>query len=211
MKNAIKLYLSSSVFALVIFLFLAVPSILAQVIPTFPTCLNPQGALKVRYETGTHGVPGNTNTYYGMDSVYTLTDNTLMQCLCPDNGQGIQTNWWKVTDLTQEQIKNLQQQGWIYIPNGAVWGLDEAPYLAKNENYVCRGGIGGSGGSQGGSSGSSNSGSSAGAASVAGSVGEVLGLASTGNSTTVLFYLVSGVTLLSLGFYLQTVHTRKTS
>lgn len=157
--------------------------------PTFPSCINPQGTLKVQYSDGTHGVPGDTNTYTGADSVYKLTDNTLIQCLCPKNGNGIQTNWWKVSTLSQADIDSLKNDGWIFVPNGSVWGLDNAPYVAKNLKYTCIGGIGG--------------------VSDAKKVGDVLGLASTGNIASVYFYLISGITLLVLGFNLETVFNRK--
>ncbi len=112
-------------------------------IPTFPSCQIPQGELKAFYPNGTHGIPGSSSEYTGSDAVYFLTEETLAQCFCPVGGEGIQTNWWKVSELTIEQIESLVADGWIYVPNGAEWGLDEAPYLAKNETYVCAGGIGG--------------------------------------------------------------------
>lgn len=112
-------------------------------IPTFPSCQIPQGELKAFYPQGTHGIPGSEEEYIGSDAVYFLTEETLAQCFCPIGGEGIQTNWWKVSELSIEQIDNLIADGWIYVPNGFEWGLEEAPYLAKNETYQCAGGIGG--------------------------------------------------------------------
>jgi len=112
-------------------------------IPTFPNCQIPQGELKAFYPQGIHGIPGSEEQYTGSDAVYFLTEETLAQCFCPANGVGIQTNWWQVDDLSLEQIESLVNDGWIYVPNGTDWGLNESPYLAKNEVYTCAGGIGG--------------------------------------------------------------------
>ena len=105
--------------------------------PNFPSCKSPQGQLKVYYADGTHGIVGDQNTYIGSDAVYILSDMTLSQCFCRPDGFGIQTDWWKVSSLTIDEIETLQAEGWIYIPNGALWGLEEAPYMAKNTRYEC--------------------------------------------------------------------------
>ena len=197
-------------------------SVNAQTIPSFPSCLNPQGVIRVSYSSGTHGVVGDATTYTGTDVVYQLTNDTLIQCLCPPNGDGIQTNWWKVSQLTNEEIDILKAQGWIYIPNGSLWGLDNPPYLAKNISYRCVGGAGGNGGSSNnGDGGSSSSGSSNGsnnggsggnnAGTTTQKIGEVLGLASTGNIASILFYLISGIMILSIGIYLHTLRSRKSA
>ncbi len=170
-------------------LFLFIKPTYAVTVPTFPSCLNPQGTLKVSYTDGTHGVPGDTKTFTGTDSVYRLTDSTLIQCLCPKDGNGVQTNWWKVGNLSQEDIDSLKNDRWNFVANGSVWGLDNDPYVTKNLSYTCIGGIGG--------------------VSARRKVGDVLGLASTGNIASVYFYLISGVTLLVLGLNLDTVLNRK--
>ena len=99
-KNIFK-SLFKVLFTLYIVLYITANNIFAYTLPTFPSCLNTQGTLKVRHTDGPHGIPGDTSTYFGIDSVYTLTDNTLMQCLCPTNGNGIQTNWWKFNGLSE--------------------------------------------------------------------------------------------------------------
>ena len=91
---------------------------------------------------------GSTATYTGSDKVYTLDENTTTQCFCAEDGQGIQTNWWKISSLTSDELKILENSGWLYVANGALWGLVEAPYMAINSNYTC-GGIGGIGGGEG--------------------------------------------------------------
>ncbi len=114
------------------------------VIPTFPTCNNPQGTIKVSYSEGTHGIPGDTRVYTGRDTVYTLSDTTVVQCFCAPNGRGIQTNWWKVSSLSIDAIEYLTDQGWIYIPDGSVWGLSRDPFMAFNLTLSCEtGGTGG--------------------------------------------------------------------
>lgn len=148
--------------------------------PTFPSCINPQGTLKENYSSGTHGVPGDSTNYTGSDSVYYLTDNTLMQCLCPDNGQGIQTNWWKALGFTEAEIDVQKRNGWIYVPNGAVWGLENAPYLAKNIAYTCRG-----------------------RTNTAGTSSQILGLASTGNLETIYLNALIGLWLVVVGLSIR--------
>ena len=155
--------------------------------PTFPVCSNPQGTLKASYDSGTHGVVGNTATFTGKDSVYTLSNGTNMQCLCADNGQGIQTNWWKVSSLSADEINILISQGWTQIPDGSAWGLDAAAYLAKNINYSCSGG--GTGGPE----------------VLGASAGDVLGLATTGNALFILSVILAGVTFLGFGSFLNKI------
>lgn len=106
--------------------------------PSFPSCLNPQGSILAQFADGTHGVPGNTDTFTGSDSVFTLSSSVVMQCLCPLNGQGIQTNWMKTSELSDPEISILENQGWIYVPSGLVWGLEDVHYLAQNTNFSCQ-------------------------------------------------------------------------
>ncbi len=164
-----------------------VPSANATTTPEFPACANPQGTVKVTYDSGTHGVAGDGATYTGKDTVYTISENTQTQCLCTVNSQGIQTNWWKVSSLTQDEINVLISQGWILIPNGALWGLDSAPYLAKNSSYTCTG------------SGGTSESKSAGASATQGVTQTILALASTGNTLFILGVFLTGLTLLGVG------------
>jgi hypothetical protein len=106
-------------------------------VPNFPSCVSPSGTQIVSYDSGVHGVVGQSGEYVGSDAVYTVEDSNLVQCLCSSNGQGIQTNWWKTSSLTSEQYSTLTKDGWIYIPSGIAWGLQDAPYLAKNSDYNC--------------------------------------------------------------------------
>ncbi len=153
----------------------------AVTVPTFPSCENPTGQLKVSYASGVHGIPGRSEEFRGSDAVYTINDEMLIQCFCPDPGTtGIKTDWWKVTELSEIDQKILKKSGWIYIPNGSLWGLDPVPYFARNTNYVCRssGGGNGGGGNGGGSTSSSNGGGNVLGSST--SYPQILGLAATG-------------------------------
>ena len=116
--------------------------------PDFPACSSQITAPVIAsYSNGTHGVPGDSNTYTGKDTVYALDGkNKVVQCLCIDNGNGIQTNWWKVSSLVDSDIKILQNLGWILVQNGSAWGLDADPYMAKNSAYSCGSKAGGTGG-----------------------------------------------------------------
>lgn len=107
--------------------------------PSFPACTNPQGPLKVAYDAGVHGIVGSTAEYRGSDKVFTVSDTQYMQCFCPDTGsEGIQTNWLNVAKYSSTDIQVLKNEGWVYIPNGGLWGLTNDPYVAKNTTYACR-------------------------------------------------------------------------
>jgi len=183
----------------------------AVTIPTFPLCTNPQGQVKISYDNGAHGVPGDGAAYSGKDTVYTLSDATLTQCLCTTGGEGIQTNWWKASALTQGEKDILISQGWILIPNGTAWGLDPAPYLAQNISYSCgssvnSGGVGGVGDGR-----SDGLGCASNDCSAKSSQGQVLGvstqailgLASTGNMVFIVSVFLIGIALVLTGFTLS--------
>lgn len=185
-----RLFISFLVVLFALSVRVNVPKVYAAVPPDFPSCVSPQGSLKVEYNQGTHGVIGNSNEFKGKDSVYTINENQTMQCLCTDNGQGIQTNWWKISSLSESDIQILKNSGWFFIPNGALWGLDDAQYMAINKSYSC--------------SGSGNSTGGIGGQVLGASAGGVLGLATTGNTLFILSIILSGLILLSLGAVLKT-------
>lgn len=169
-----------AVFAFLWSLILASPTF-AVTTPSFPACTSIQGILKVSYPSGIHGIVGSTATYTGSDKVYNLDETTKTQCFCAQDGQGIQTNWWKISSLTDDQRKILENEGWNYIANGALWGLDESAYMAVNSNYTC-GGVGGA------------------EQSMAGSVlGEAL--AGTGNSLQLFSVFILSLIFLTSGIY----------
>ena len=189
MKKILTVLLS--VFTLLAFQLALIPGIAFAVNdPVFPACANPQGTLIASYNNGVHGIPGDTGTYNGSDKVYSVTGDTLIQCFCAVNGNGIQTNWWKVSSLSQDQIDVLKSEGWTFVPNGIAWGLEDSAYMIKNAGYSCGGT--GNGGSNSNSSSDSNS-----------STGQVLGLAFTGNIIFVFAFLGFGISSLLLGLYLS--------
>lgn len=104
-----KLFALSQILIIPILLFLYVSlyaptTVYATQVPEFPVCSNPQGEVKVSYESGTHGVPGNSSEYQGEDIVYSLDNSNYLQCLCADTGEGIQTDWWNVSGLSVAEI-----------------------------------------------------------------------------------------------------------
>jgi hypothetical protein len=127
----------SYILFLILFVFLFSREADAYVVPVFPSCSNPQGTLKVSYDSGTHYIVDGSGMN-GSDAVYFTSDITLIQCFCADSGSGIQTNWWKASTLSQSEIDQLVKLGWHYIPTGADWGLENVPYLASNEIYTCK-------------------------------------------------------------------------
>jgi hypothetical protein len=108
-------------------------------IPDFPSCNSPTGSVKVSYDTGIHGIPGDSGEYVGSDVVYTVSDTQLTQCFCAVSGSGIQTNWWKDGSMSAEQVSYLKNLGWIYIADGSAWGLESSAYMAKNTTFNCGG------------------------------------------------------------------------
>jgi hypothetical protein len=127
----------SFIFIQILFILLFTKVANAYVVPIFPSCSNPQGTLKVSYKSGTHYIVGGSGLN-GSDAVFFTSDITLIQCFCAESTGGIQTDWWKVTNLSQSEIDQLVKLGWYFISSGADWGLENAPYLARNENYSCK-------------------------------------------------------------------------
>lgn len=175
-------------------------------IPSFPSCLNPAGSVIVNYDTGTHGIAGSSTTYTGKDTVYNVGEGQITQCFCSTDGNGIQTDWWNASSLSEEQVDILKTQGWIYIPNGNLWGLSSNPFVTKNTPYRClpTGGGDPNGGGDGLSDGKSDGRSSCpectapptGGQVLGTSTGDVLGLAATGDSW--MLYSVFGAAILLL-------------
>lgn len=130
----IKSFLVSSL----VVMALVIPTSVSAETPSFPSCSNPSGSLKVSYDSGNHAIVGESTLRTGSDKVYSLDSyNKLLQCFCAVDGSGVQTNWWKVSDLSEEEIASYLNQGWHYVPNGADWGLDQDAYLAYNLTYQC--------------------------------------------------------------------------
>ncbi len=166
-------------FAILLILFLSVcllnpERVWSTATPNFSSCLNPQGSLKVKYDSGNHGIVGKSSLVTGSDSVYSQDGNSLIQCFCAEDGSGIQTNWWKISGLSENEIESLKKEGWVYIADGSAWGLEQGPYLASNSDYSCKSKDTGRGGN------SDSSSSSGGEVAGSSNIGQVLGLAFTG-------------------------------
>jgi hypothetical protein len=180
-----------------IFYFIVASPVYAISTPTFPSCVSPQGSIKVSYSSGTHGIVGSGETYTGTDAVYTLTQDTLTQCFCSSTGEGIQTNWWKASSLSESDIAVLKTLGWIYVPAGQLWGLEAAPYVAINTKYAC---LPGSSSNTTSGDRSRVTGDGTGGGEVLGvETGDVLGLAATGDLYIVYLSFVLGIGLTYLG------------
>lgn len=172
---------------------LSASDVQAQNVPTFPSCSNPSGEIKVEYVSGLHAIVGESALREGKDTVYSLFDGNMLQCFCPEDGAGVQTNWWKLTQLSQGEINSLKAQGWHFIPSGADWGLTSDPYLAKNSDYYCKSNGGGEGGGKG-----------AGDPGVGGGTSDsVLGLAATGGNSDYIAYISLGMVLVAGGLLLK--------
>lgn len=167
--------------------------VLAVSAPQFPSCSNPSGNIKVEYVDGLHAIVGETVLRKGSDKVYSLFDGNVLQCFCPENGAGVQTNWWKLGKLSQGEIDTLKTQGWHFVPSGAAWGLTNDPYLAKNTDYSCKT----SGGNDGGGGGGGDSAIGGGEAS------SVLGLAATGDNSVYIAFISLGIALITGGLLLK--------
>jgi len=173
---------------IVLISLLAAPRVVSAVgnPPNFPSCSNPTASLKVSYENGQHAIIGETGLRSGKDQVYWVEGSVAIQCFCPENGDGVQTNWWNVPGITQNEIDSYKAQGWYFVPTGASWGLADDPYLAKNVNYSCKGENGGVP--------SQSSGGVGGGSSV---------LAATGGNPKYIFAILLGSSLVIGGFMLR--------
>lgn len=168
--------------------------------PNFPTCVNPEGQIKIEYTDGQHAIVGKYDgTVNGHDTVYTLNESSLTQCLCTVDGVGTQTNWWKVSSITDDDRKLLENSGWYYIPDGSQWGLEATPYMAFNTTYSClvqtnsnnSSSNSSNSSSSNSSNNSSNSNSTSGQILAATTDGDVLGLSTTGNSLLLLVAILA--------------------
>jgi LPXTG-motif cell wall-anchored protein len=148
--------------------------------PNFGSCVNPQGKVIASYEDGKHGIVGMKGEVSGSDSVYQSSKNGVTQCFCPVDGQGIQTNWYDVSSVSQKDIDILKKEGWTYFATGSKWGLKDVPYVAKNADYACNK-----------------------TAVKKSKTTEVLKLASTGETQTIYVFLLAGAAFLITGLILR--------
>ncbi len=171
--------------------------------PTFASCLNPQGEVTAKYADGVHGIVGQPDGVRGEDTVYKNGSQDFVQCFCPPDGAGIQTNWMNAANLSEDERKSFIYAGWNFVADGSAWGLTADPYLAKNMSYSCRGNGTTTGTTQSATASVSNSsGSSSGSSSSnsnPSSIGQILGLAYTGNVIYMYALAVIGAASLIAG------------
>ena len=105
------------------------------------TCITPTGEKIATYSDGIHGIVGDFRTFTGEDEVFALGNGDALQCFCATDGSGVETIWW--SSFPEDRIDELTTSGWIFVPNGSLWGLEPKPYLTKNTNYACSTSIGG--------------------------------------------------------------------
>ena len=159
----------------------------------FPQCEDTSNLqVKVEYKNGTHGVPGRGTNYTGYDTVYTLENDNYLQCLCPDEGNGVQSDWLFVGN-NEYDIESYVSEGWVFVADGSLWGLVDGAYLVKNVDYTCK---------------TSNTPTPTPKNEVGGTITEeaastssepVLGLADTGTDKYIFAFLVAGVVLFFTG------------
>lgn len=206
-----------SFFSFVILLnFLAVKPAKAEFIPpAFSSCPGGSGDIKANYPEGQHAIVGVTGLQFGSDKVFSIGNNNYVQCFCPPQGSGTQTNWLAANNISQVDKNNLITQGWVLIPNGADWGLEPIPYLALNSSFSCGGGSSNGGGGSSGGGGGSSVGSSGGTSAQSG--GQVLGistLAATSSDSLPLqisLAIILGSALIAYGTYLKKKAVKKAS
>lgn len=185
MTSQIFRKLTSIVISFVLLGFTVQPAFAID-IPNFPTCPNPTGEVISSYADGIHGIAGSTLTYTGSDTVYKVDATRIVQCYCSPDKSGIQTNWWKASSLSPKQKADLIAAGWVYIPDGSVWGLDPSDWMAYNVSFSCNSqstttntnNNSGSGSSS--SSNSNSTSSSSSSTSIASIIPSILGFADTG-------------------------------
>ncbi len=113
--------------------------VLATDVPSFPQCTDKIGTNGdwSSQPGGTHHIPGQEAPIEGKDDVYFVSNDNFLQCLCPLDGQGVQTVWWNVDGMNENKIASFVAKGW-YLLNGSDWNLLNHKYLAKNSNYSCK-------------------------------------------------------------------------
>lgn len=99
------------------------------------TCITQTGEKIATYAEGIHGIVGDFRTFTGRDEVFALGNEDALQCFCATDGSGVETIWW--SSFPEDSVDELTASGWIFVPNGFLWGLAAKPYLAKNTNYTC--------------------------------------------------------------------------
>src|SRR4051812_18179039 len=110
------LYSLPTFVAIILAVFILANKTFAFDVTSLPTCLAPVGDVLAQFDSGVHGIVGDTSVHTGSDTVYQTGDGTYLQCYCDENGNGIQTNWIMASTLSEEDQAYLRSQGWIEVP-----------------------------------------------------------------------------------------------
>lgn len=107
------------------------------------SCPDVGGNVVASYSDGNHAIAGYTNQFYGSDVVYSIGNNNYIQCYCPPansgSSTGIQSNWYRVDgNMSDSVMQQYVNSGWVFIQNGADWGLPGGSYLVKNIQFDCQ-------------------------------------------------------------------------
>jgi hypothetical protein len=181
----------------VAYLSSANPALASEAAIDSASCLTPVGSVIADYQDGTHGIVGQ-GSMVGKDTVYQLPNGNALQCFCSVTEGGVQTNWVKTSTLSEDQIKIYENQGWMYVPSGAAWGLSDEPYLAQNMSYGCLHFPSTGGGSDGHTDGQSSNGGTSIVQAAKGS-----NLASTGNVLFIIEIFSVGLFMVVIGLILR--------
>ena len=105
----------------------------------FPACPAPSGSQVAGYPEGWHWIVGEPTLRWGSDYVYRIKDAKYVQCYCSleTKPTGIQTNWLPASLVKEEVKQGLLAKGWLYVANGADFGLENVPFLAQNVASKC--------------------------------------------------------------------------
>lgn len=166
--------------SLFVYTLISVSPVYAVSTPDFGSCLNPQGKAIASYDSGKHGIVGKDELVTGSDYVYQSSDMGITQCFCPEDGKGIQTNWYDVSKLSPKDVDILKKEGWSFFATGTSWGLKDVPFVAKNSDYTCKK-----------------------TAEKKDNAVDVLKLASTGETKTIYVFILSGAAFLITGLVLR--------
>ena len=108
-------------------------------------CGDIHGTLVAKYPSGWHWIVSFSPNQWGADKVKNVGYDNYIQCFCPRKLEGfeplfrhgVQTNWLKASNVSNETQQKLLSQDWLWVNNGADFGLAPEPYLAKNIKWDC--------------------------------------------------------------------------
>lgn len=111
------------------------------------SCPDVKGEVVAEYRNSWNWIVGFSPNQYGNDKVWHVGYDNYIQCFCPVKlagftplfTNGVKTVWLKQSNLTVDQITQRQSNSrWIYVANGADFGLKPEPYWALNDPWDCK-------------------------------------------------------------------------